>query len=230
MTQNIMIGITPPPNSDWIKAFDPMKRLIPTYVYLRVKRVFDLTVVILTMPFWLPLIVTINLLIWITSPGAPAVFVQQRTGKGGHRFAMYKFRSMVPNAEELKKTYAHLNELQWPDFKITNDPRITPLGKFLRKTSLDELPQLFNVLKGDMSLVGPRPTSFGAETYKLWHTERLDVQPGLTGLWQIEGRGKIEFDDRLRLDIAYIERRGFWLDIVILLKTVSAVFKQRGAV
>jgi lipopolysaccharide/colanic/teichoic acid biosynthesis glycosyltransferase len=136
---------------------------------------------------------------------------------------------MVPNAEALKEKYAHLNELQWPDFKITNDPRITKVGKILRKTSLDELPQLINVLKGEMSLVGPRPTSFGAETYKLWHTERLDVMPGLTGLWQIIGRASLEFDDRLRLDIAYIDRRCLWLDILILFKTITAVFKQRGA-
>jgi lipopolysaccharide/colanic/teichoic acid biosynthesis glycosyltransferase len=129
----------------------------------------------------------------------------------------------------LKPKYAHLNELQWPDFKITNDPRITRLGKFLRKTSLDELPQLFNVLKGEMSLVGPRPTSFGPETYKLWHTSRLDVMPGLTGLWQIMGRAQLEFDDRLRLDIAYIERASLWLDIAILLRTVTAVFQSRGA-
>ena len=142
---------------------------------------------------------------------------------------MYKFRSMVPNAEALKEKYAHLNELQWPDFKITNDPRITKIGRVLRKTSLDELPQLINVLKGDMSLVGPRPTSFGAETYKLWHTERLDVTPGLTGLWQIIGRASMEFDDRLRLDIAYIERRSLWMDINILFFTVFAVFKGRGA-
>jgi lipopolysaccharide/colanic/teichoic acid biosynthesis glycosyltransferase len=142
---------------------------------------------------------------------------------------MYKFRSMVPNAEELKKTYAHLNELQWPDFKITNDPRVTKVGKFLRKTSLDELPQLLNVLKGEMSLVGPRPTSFGAETYKLWHTERLDVIPGITGLWQIVGRASLEFDDRLRLDIAYVERRSLWFDINILVRTMGAVFKQKGA-
>jgi lipopolysaccharide/colanic/teichoic acid biosynthesis glycosyltransferase len=136
---------------------------------------------------------------------------------------------MVPDAEELKEKYAHLNELQWPDFKITNDPRITKIGKVLRKTSLDELPQLINVLKGEMSLVGPRPTSFGAETYKLWHTERLDVMPGLTGLWQIIGRAQLEFDDRLRLDIAYIERRSLWMDISILFHTVFAVFKGRGA-
>ena len=142
---------------------------------------------------------------------------------------MYKFRTMAPNAEELKSEYAHLNELQWPDFKITNDPRITPIGRFLRKTSLDELPQLFNVLSGEMSLVGPRPTSFGPETYKLWHTHRLDVIPGLTGLWQIIGRAQLEFDDRLRLDIAYIERASIWLDINILARTILAVFESRGA-
>jgi len=215
-------------NYHWIDKYRPEDRFLQGRFYLRAKRAFDLTLVTGTIPFWLALITIIYVLIRITSPGAPAIFIQWRTGKNGKRFPMYKFRSMVPNAEELKITYAHLNELKWPDFKITNDPRITPLGKFLRKTSLDELPQLFNVLRGEMTLVGPRPTSFGAETYKLWHTERLDVQPGLTGLWQISGRGKIEFDDRLRMDITYIERRGFWLDIVILVKTVSSVFKQRG--
>jgi lipopolysaccharide/colanic/teichoic acid biosynthesis glycosyltransferase len=142
---------------------------------------------------------------------------------------MYKFRTMVPDAETLKAKYAYMNELQWPDFKITNDPRITRVGRFLRKTSLDEIPQFFNILKGEMSLVGPRPTSFGPETYKLWHTSRLDVMPGLTGLWQIMGRAELEFDDRLRLDIAYIERASLWLDFNILLRTVTAVFESRGA-
>ncbi|MBP7113719.1 MAG: sugar transferase [Nitrosomonas sp.] len=189
----------------------------------------DLTLVVLSTPFWLPVIGVLQLIITLTSPGAPAIFTQLRTGIGGKRFRMYKFRSMVPDAEALKEKYAHLNELQWPDFKITNDPRITKVGKILRKTSLDELPQLINVLKGEMSLVGPRPTSFGSETYKLWHTERLDVMPGLTGLWQIIGRAQLEFDDRLRLDIAYIERAGLWFDINILFRTVIAVFKQRGA-
>jgi len=193
------------------------------------KRAMDLFLVIVTLPLWLPLNGIIALIIRITSPGAPVVFTQLRTGKGGSRFHMYKFRTMVPKAEELKANYAHLNELQWPDFKITNDPRITPIGKFLRKTSLDEIPQLFNVLKGEMSLVGPRPTSFGPETYKLWHTSRLDVMPGITGLWQIFGRAKLEFDDRLRLDIAYMERASLRLDIYILLMTVFAVFQQRGS-
>ena len=214
---------------DWIKKFDPQKRMFRGEAYFLIKRVLDLVLVLLTLPLWLPLNAVIAVIIRITSPGAPVLFTQMRTGKGGRRFHMYKFRSMVPNAEELKSDYAHLNELQWPDFKITNDPRITPIGRFLRKTSLDELPQFFNVLHGEMSLVGPRPTSFGPETYKLWHTHRLDVIPGLTGLWQIIGRAQLEFDDRLRLDIAYIERASIWLDINILARTVLAVFESRGA-
>ena len=216
-------------NEDWIKKFDPQKRLLTGKAYLFTKRILDLFLVLITIPLWLPLNGIIALIIRITSPGAPVVFTQLRTGKGGRRFHMYKFRTMVPNAEELKSKYAHLNELQWPDFKISNDPRITPVGNFLRKTSLDELPQVLNVLKGEMSLVGPRPTSFGPETYKLWHTHRLDVMPGITGLWQIFGRAKLEFDDRLRLDIAYIERASLLLDINILLMTLFAVFQQRGA-
>lgn len=214
---------------DWIKRFDPQKRFLTGRAYWVAKRMMDLLLVVSTMPLWLSLCGVVALIIRITSPGAAVVFSQNRTGKGGKRFSMYKFRTMVPNAEEQKKNYAHLNELQWPDFKITNDPRVTSIGGFLRKTSLDELPQLINVLKGDMSLVGPRPTSFGPETYKLWHTERLDVTPGLTGLWQIIGRAQLEFDDRLRLDIAYIERASIWFDFNILLKTVIAVFERRGA-
>ena len=214
---------------DWIKKFDPEKRILTGKAYFLVKRALDLLLVVLSLPFWLPLNGIVALIIRVTSPGAPVIFTQLRTGKGGRRFNMYKFRTMVPDAEEMKAKYAHLNELQWPDFKITDDPRITRVGNFLRKTSLDELPQLFNVLRGEMSLVGPRPTSFGPETYKLWHTHRLDVMPGLTGLWQIFGRAQLEFDDRLRLDIAYIERAGLWLDINILVQTVLAVFERRGA-
>lgn len=224
-----VLGMISSYEEEWIKKFDPQKRILTGNAYLIAKRFMDMTLVLIALPFWLPMLGLIAMLIRITSPGAPVMFRQLRTGKGGQRFQMYKFRSMVPNAEELKAKYAHLNELQWPDFKITNDPRITRVGKFLRKTSLDELPQLFNVLNGDMSLVGPRPTSFGPETYKLWHTERLDVAPGLTGLWQIIGRAQLEFDDRLRLDIAYIEKRSLWFDIVILFYTIAAVFKQRGA-
>ena len=224
-----VLEMIPSYEEDWIKKFDPQKRILTGTAYFLAKRVLDFFLVVITLPFWLPLNGIIALIIRLTSPGAPVLFTQLRTGKGGRRFQMYKFRTMVPNAEELKAEFAHLNELQWPDFKITNDPRITPIGRFLRKTSLDELPQLFNVLRGDMSLVGPRPTSFGPETYKLWHTHRLDVIPGLTGLWQIIGRAQLEFDDRLRLDIAYIERASIWLDINILARTVLAVFESRGA-
>ncbi|RMD61004.1 sugar transferase [Candidatus Parcubacteria bacterium] len=224
-----MSSITLPADYEWIRKFDPEKRLLKGRAYLLTKRIFDLAVVLITLPFWGLLFLIIAAVIKVTSPGGPVLFTQYRTGKGGRRFKMYKFRTMVPNAEELKAKYAHLNELQWPDFKITNDPRVTPIGRFLRKTSLDELPQLINVLRGEMSLVGPRPTSFGAETYKLWHTERLDVIPGITGLWQIAGRGQVEFDERLRLDIAYIERASLWLDIVILLRTIAAVIQRRGA-
>ena len=214
---------------EWIGKFDPQKRTLTGDTYHFAKRTMDLTIVTLTLPLWLPVLAVIALVIQITSPGAPVIFKQCRTGKGGRRFHMYKFRTMVPSAEEMKAELAHLNELQWPDFKITNDPRVTPLGKFLRKTSLDELPQILNVLKGDMSLVGPRPTSFGPETYKLWHTHRLDVMPGITGLWQVFGRAQLEFDDRLRLDIAYIERASIRLDFYILILTALAVFQQRGA-
>src|SRR6185436_4007407 len=154
---------------------------------------------------------------------------QQRTGKGGRRFAMVKLRTMVQNAHELKALYMHLNEHTLPDFKITNDPRVTRCGRILRKLSLDELPQIFNVLRGDMTLVGPRPTSFAAETYRLWHTARLEVKPGLTGLWQVSGRSDLDFDDRLRLDIAYIRNRGLWLDLQILFRTIGAVVSRKGA-
>lgn len=196
--------------------------------YRRLKRTFDLVVTVVLLPVAAVVMALCALLIWSTDPG-PVLFSQWRTGKGGRRFRMYKFRTMVTNAEELKKKYAHLNELTWPDFKITNDPRVTRVGRFLRRTSLDELPQVFNVLKGDMSLVGPRPTSFDVTTYELWHTERLEVLPGITGLWQISGRSDIDFDGRLRLDREYIERQSLWLDVQILIRTVAVIFSRRGA-
>ena len=224
-----LLQFAPDSVEKWIYKFSPRRRSLTGDFYLVAKRIMDVAFVLLTLPLWAPVLAIIGLVIRTTSPGLPVMFKQLRTGKGGRRFEMYKFRTMVPNAEELKARYAHLNELQWPDFKITDDPRITPVGEFLRKTSLDELPQVINVLRGEMSLVGPRPTSFGPETYQLWHTSRLDVMPGITGLWQIFGRGQLEFDARLRLDIAYIERASLWLDIQILLLTVVAALQQRGA-
>jgi lipopolysaccharide/colanic/teichoic acid biosynthesis glycosyltransferase len=192
------------------------------------KRILDITLCLLVMPLVLPLMALIALAVWIDDPG-PILFKQWRTGRGGRRFRMYKFRTMLKNAEELKAKYAHLNELCWPDFKITNDPRVTRVGRILRKTSLDELPQIFNVLNGTMSLVGPRPTSFDVSTYELWHTERLEVTPGITGLWQVSGRSDVEFDDRLQLDIQYIEQQSLALDLYILWRTVAVVLSQKGA-
>lgn len=213
----------------WLRKYIPEKRKFKGKEYFFIKRSFDLFVVILTMPFWLGVLGIIALAIKISEPEAPVMFTQKRTGKGGQRFLMYKFRTMVPNAEALKEKYAHLNELTWPDFKISNDPRITPIGRLLRKTSLDELPQLLNILKGDMSLVGPRPTFFAPDDYQLWHTARLDVVPGITGLWQITSRSTVDWDNRSRLDIVYAERRCFSLDIEILLRTIPAVLQTSGA-
>jgi len=213
----------------WLERYQPERAWFRGRGYLRCKRALDLLVCLLAAPLLLPLLLLIALLIKLESPGGPVVFTQYRTGKNGRRFKLYKFRTMVPDAERLKPQLAHLNELQWPDFKITNDPRVTRVGRFLRRSSLDELPQILNVLKGEMSLIGPRPTSFEASTYKLWQTERLEAIPGLSGLWQIYGRAQTEFTERLRLDIAYIERRCVALDIELMLRTLVAVFRGRGA-
>jgi lipopolysaccharide/colanic/teichoic acid biosynthesis glycosyltransferase len=197
-------------------------------VYRSLKRSMDLAIGVMVLPPVLLMIGLCAIAIKIDSPG-PAFFGQMRTGKGGRRFKMYKLRTMVRNADEMKTKLSHLNTLSYPDFKIVNDPRITRAGRFLRKTSLDELPQIFNVLRGDMSLVGPRPTSFSAAKYSLWHTARLETKPGITGLWQISGRNELDFDDRLRLDIAYLRHQSIWLDLKILFRTIGAVFSGRGA-
>jgi lipopolysaccharide/colanic/teichoic acid biosynthesis glycosyltransferase len=196
--------------------------------YLVGKRAFDLAVCLLLLPVVVPLLFLCALAVLLDSPG-PILIAQTRTGRDGARFRMFKFRTMVANAEELKPALAHLNERPWPDFKITNDPRITHVGHILRPTSLDELPQLINVVRGEMSLVGPRPTSFEPSTYSLWHTYRLEVTPGITGLWQVKGRNQTDFNERLRLDIEYIRHRSFALDLKILLQTVPAVLKRSGA-
>ncbi len=213
----------------WLDNYHNREPFLRRALYLQIKRLMDLLICLAAMPLLLPLFLLCAALIKLESPDGPVMFTQLRTGRNGIRFRMYKFRTMVPNAEAMKRQLAHLNELQWPDFKITNDPRITRIGRILRKTSLDELPQLINVFKGDMTLVGPRPTSFDASTYQLWQTERLDVTPGLTGLWQIYGRASTEFNDRLRLDIAYIQTQRLIVDIQILLRTVLSVISGRGA-
>jgi lipopolysaccharide/colanic/teichoic acid biosynthesis glycosyltransferase len=200
---------------------------VPTRRYLVAKRILDIFLCSLALILLAPLVLALIVAVRLDSAG-PIFFVQERTGRHGRRFKMLKFRTMVQNAEELKASLQHLNILPPPDFKIINDPRITRVGRFLRATSLDELPQLLNVIKGDMSLVGPRPTSFKPSTYDLWHTQRLDVVPGITGLWQIEGRNEMTFDERLRLDVKYIRNRSLAYDVKLIVRTFTAVLKRAG--
>lgn len=210
----------------WLDSVSP---LITGKPYFIIKRILDIIIPLFLSPIWFPLMILIIILINVESPGSPVFFVQKRTGKNGRRFKLYKFRTMVENAEELKEKLWQYNELEWPDFKISNDPRLTKVGKYLRKTSLDELPQIFNILLGEMSLVGPRPTFFSSEDYDIWQTERLDINPGLTGLWQLYGRGQVLFNDRARMDILYAQHCSLGLDILILLKTPKSVIQQKGA-
>ena len=196
--------------------------------YRIAKRLLDLTICLMVLPLVLVLMPICAFSIWLDDRG-PIFFRRPRTGKGGRRFVMYKFRTMVTDAERLKEKYAHLNHHTGPDFKIRDDPRVTRVGGFLRRTSLDEIPQIVNVLKGEMSLVGPRPTSFDLTAYSLWHTERLEVLPGITGLSQINGRGEVDFDERVRHDIEYIENQSFWLDVKILFLTLKTVLSLNAA-
>lgn len=194
----------------------------------RRKRALDL---LLCMLAGLPALLAVALsalAVQLESPG-PALFCQRRTGRNGKTFRMWKLRTMVTNAEALKEQLRHLNELAWPDFKITNDPRITRVGAFLRRSSLDELPQIWNILRGEMSWIGPRPTDFGPECYQPWHMERLDVRPGLTGLWQVLARAQCDFDARLRLDLAYVRGYSLALDLRILWATIGVVLSGKGA-
>jgi exopolysaccharide biosynthesis polyprenyl glycosylphosphotransferase len=179
----------------------------------------------------IPVIPFIALLVKLTSPG-PVFFRQQRSGLNGAPFNIFKFRTMASNAEQLKHELAAMNEMTGPVFKVTNDPRITPVGKWLRKWSLDELPQLFNVLRGEMSLVGPRPLPVDEvkRFNDLAHRRRLSVKPGLTCLWQVQGRNKIsDFKEWVRLDLEYIDNWSIWLDLQILLWTIPAVLRGTGA-
>jgi lipopolysaccharide/colanic/teichoic acid biosynthesis glycosyltransferase len=195
--------------------------------YQPVKRLIDLLLILLVLPAGLVIALLCALAVAVQSPG-PIFYAQTRTGRDGKPFRMYKFRTMVRNAEELKQSLRHLSTVPFPDFKLVNDPRVTPVGRFLRAASLDELPQLWNVLKGDMSFVGPRPTSFAPSTWDLWHTCRLEVRPGLTGLWQIRGRGTTTFDERLRLDVEYIRSMSIWTDLKILFLTLGSIVKRAG--
>lgn len=194
------------------------------------KRFIDAAIASTVLLFLAPLMLIIAAAVKLTSKG-PVFYAQDRTGYLGRRFKMYKFRTMVTNADQLKAQLAHLNHQgkDSPDFKVRKDPRITSVGRFLRKYSLDELPQFYNVIKGDMRLVGPRPTSFSADTYNDDHLVRLAAPPGLTGIWQISGRSDIDFDQRVVLDYQYIRRQSALQDVKILFKTPLVVLKGDGA-
>lgn len=196
---------------------------------LFLKRVIDIIGSLLGLIIFSPLMIIVALLIKLTSEG-PIFFVQERMGLRGRRFKLYKFRTMVKDAEKKLEEIKHLNEADGPVFKIEKDPRLTPIGSFLRKSSIDELPQLINVLKGEMSLVGPRPPiPSEVEKYERWQKRRLSMKPGLTCLWQISGRSELDFDTWMKLDLEYIDNWSLTLDFIILLKTIPAVLSGRGA-
>lgn len=195
---------------------------------LFIKSSIDLLLASLLIFALFPLLVLITALIKLTSRG-PAIFTQVRCGLGGRKFDLYKFRSMISNAEEVRNNIQHLNEMTGPVFKLSNDPRCTPLGWWLRKFSLDELPQLINILKGDMSFVGPRPPlPDEVEHYERWQRRRLRMKPGLTCLWQVQGRNEIDFEEWMRLDLHYIDNWSLFLDLKIILQTIPIVLLGRG--
>lgn len=198
-------------------------------LYEVIKRLIDVVCSFLGVLVLSPLFIIIAIIIKTTSKG-PVFFSQKRVGKSGKEFNMYKFRSMVVNAEELKEKLVAQNEMSGPMFKMKDDPRVTKVGKFIRKTSIDELPQLWNVLKGEMSLVGPRPSlSKEVDQFEEWMYRRLEVKPGLTCYWQVSGRNNIDFEDWMKLDIRYVDERNTWIDIKLILKTIFVLFGDKNA-
>lgn len=203
-----------------------IERKIEYYFF---KRVMDILCSLIGLIILTPLFLIVGILIRLESKGS-IIFSQERIGKDGNVFKMYKFRSMVVNAEELKDKLCHKNEMSGPMFKMKDDPRVTKIGKFIRKTSIDELPQLFNVLKGDMSLVGPRPSlPKEVEKFDNWMMTRLEVKPGLTCYWQVSGRNDIDFEDWMKLDIKYVRERNTLVDIKLIFKTFFVLFGDKHA-
>jgi len=194
-----------------------------------VKRTIDVVTALVALVVLSPVLALVGLAIVLESPGSP-IFRQVRIGKGETPFVLYKFRSMHRAAQEQKQQLAALNEADGPLFKIKDDPRVTAVGRFLRRTSLDELPQLVNVLRGEMSIIGPRPPlPEEVEQYQDWHKKRLQISPGLTGLWQVSGRSELTFDEMVMLDLFYIENWSLGLDLRIALRTIPKVLLGDGA-
>jgi exopolysaccharide biosynthesis polyprenyl glycosylphosphotransferase len=212
-------------SEDTIPAFVDNKKTYQVY-----KRLFDIVGAGLGLVLLSPLFLIIALLMKIEEPKGPIIFKQTRVGKDGKEFNMYKFRSMVVNAEAMLDSLIYLNETTGAMFKMKNDPRITKLGRFIRKTSIDELPQLWNVLRGDMSLVGPRPPlPREVKEYTTYDFQRLFVIPGCTGLWQISGRSNLGFHEMVELDMEYIRKRSTLFDLSIILKTFKVFFDGKDA-
>ncbi|MCK4538582.1 MAG: sugar transferase [Candidatus Krumholzibacteria bacterium] len=197
--------------------------------FVVLKRIFDVIVAIAILIFFLPVIPVIIILIKLDSPGH-ILFKQKRVGKDGKSFDFYKFRSMFTGAENVVGVLRPLSGVDGPIFKLKEDPRVTRVGRFLRRSSLDELPQLFNVIKGDMSIVGPRPNLPSEVAHYLpWQKKRLDVIPGITCFWQISGRSHIGFQEWMRLDLEYIRKRSLMTDMMIIIRTIPAVIARKGA-
>ena len=199
-------------------------------IYLFFKRAMDIIGSLCGIILLSPLLIIVTLAIKIEDPRGSIFFSQQRCGKDNKLFPMYKFRSMVSNAEELLEELMEHNEMDGPVFKIKDDPRITRVGKFIRKTSIDELPQLFNIFMGHMSIVGPRPAiPHEVAEYNDYQKQRLLVKPGLTCIWQVSGRNSIGFDEWVDMDLEYIEKRNLWMDIKLIFKTVGVLFGDENA-
>ncbi|GAA0109843.1 MULTISPECIES: sugar transferase [Clostridium] len=200
-----------------------------TISYLILKRIIDIIGSIIGIVLVSPVLLVTAVLIKLESKGR-IFFSQTRVGLHGKEFKIYKFRSMVDGAEALRKSIEHKNEMSGPMFKVRGDPRITKIGRFIRKTSIDELPQLINVLKGEMSLVGPRPSlPSEVEKFEAWMLKRLEVKPGLTCYWQVSGRNNICFEDWMKLDIDYVNNRNMQLDIKLIFKTIILLFGDKNA-
>lgn len=198
-------------------------------LYNFIKRIIDIICSLIGLILLAPFLLIVIIAIKCESKG-PVIFSQERVGFKGKNFKMYKFRSMVINAEELKEKLEGLNEMDGPMFKIKNDPRVTKIGRFIRKTSIDEFPQLINVIKGEMSIVGPRPSlPIEVEEFETWMMERLEVKPGLTCYWQVSGRNNIEFEEWMRLDVKYVREKSIFVDIKLMFKTLLLLLGDKHA-
>ncbi|MGH9543069.1 MAG: sugar transferase [Terriglobales bacterium] len=211
----------------WLDPGPPRRRPLSRGAEAAI-RATDCLLCLLAAPLALLIVAACAAAIRLDSPG-PVFFRQWRSGQGGRRFQLLKLRTMTADADRRKEELRARSEVPWPDFKLGGDPRVTRAGAWLRRASLDELPQIWNIWRGEMSWVGPRPTSFAHDTYDLWQTERLEVRPGLTGLWQVLERGESAFPERVRLDIAYVRARSWWLNLKILLATFGKVWSGDGA-